>query len=90
MRTLGLIAATPGLLLAGLEAAYSVMFLFSGFTNFLSIRPYVTILVLASAILVNMSILKRRKEDEELDLTALTIASLFLTAAMLVPLIFRY
>lgn len=80
--------ATLGLLASGLAAIYTVVFIISGFANFASIRPYLTIIVVIFGFVTNLTLLRRGRAGAELkDAAPLLLVSLVITLVIVVPIV---
>lgn len=83
-----IIVASFGLLASGFAAIYTAIFILSGFANFSSVRPYVTIIVVVLGFFTNLNLLRRGRAGAELkDVTPLLLVSLAITLAIVVPIV---
>jgi len=79
--------AVLGLITSGLAAIYTVIVTMSGFANFSSVRPYITIIVVALGLFTNLHLLRQgRAGKEPKSVVPLLLVSIAITLVIIVPI----
>ena len=82
------IVAVLGLVASGLVVIYTLIVTMSGFADFFSIRPYITILVVALGFLTNLRLLRQgRAGAASKSVVPLLLVSIAITLVIVVPIV---